>query len=539
MSVAVNTQISGTSPLGVKIGSQGQQQLDSSTTTVLQNSGISRTWTKIAASIAAAKNNNPQVLPPISAAPTWTTSTGYGMGQIVRGTGSDAGNLYLMIGSNTTVNVDGVSNSTGTGPSGIGTAPISDGTCTWLYVGKALATDTTTPFISTATLSGPTSDMNGYIQPITTTTATTIGLTSYRPVVVTGTFATEAFFSGGLFNNKITEAVNPPNGGSLASPNYAVAAARGSVAFATNARKWIALNMQAGYFFKNVPYEIIINGRYVSETPLVFNVDQSGTSYRVLLLNLTKFPEGRKTIEIRVNDNIQSRIAFEIYKEADDFVWPLENQNRIKFAIEGDSISVGSYVCAYKPRYWVERIIGDQLGADAVYNNAVGGTGMINNGTTKTTYLDRLPDLVAFNPDIVFVGGIQNDVGNSGSYTSANRQSTALTYFKALRAALPNALVVVVGVQALQGQSLSSGSGTLYETETDMKTAFTNWNDPNSLFVPLITDSKVRITSSNGKHYQQTGVAPYTDTHPIPPYYPFFGGMIAEKISKAVLAVNG
>ncbi len=530
---------SGGIPITAETNSTGQTVLDDASRAALENSGISRTLTKIASAVAAAKNNNPQVLPPICAAPTWAISTAYGMGQIVRGTAgaSATDKLYMLAGSTSAVNVEGTSAGSGNGPSGIGTTTITDNTAVWLHVGRATATDTSTPLISTASLTASTDEMNGYVQAITTATASAIGLTNYRPSTG-GTFATEAYFTGGLFGYRNAERVSGPNLGSLASPSYPSAAERGSAAICTNARKWIALNMQSANFLKNVPYEILVNGRYLSETPLVFAADQSGGPNRVLLLNMAKFPEGKKTIEIRVYDNIQSKLAFEIYKEADDQVWPAENQNRFRMAFEGDSITVGSYICAYRPRYWIERIVGDQLGCDAVYNNAVGGTGLINNGTTKTTYLDRLPDLVAFTPDVVVFGGVQNDIGNNGTYNSTTRQAAALAYFQALRAALPNALVVVVGAQALQNQSLTSAAGTLYEAETDIKTAFTTWSDANSLFIPLATDVRARITSTNGKHYAQTGSAPYTDTHPVPPYYPFIGGLIAEKISKAVLAVN-
>lgn len=492
--------------------------------------GSSPAVNRIRAAVAAAWNNNPQVLPAICAAPTWATNTLYGMGQIVRGTAAAGAqnNLYMLAGSTTTTNVEGTSAAAGNGPSGTGTAIITDNTCVWIHVGRVNATDTTTPFISTAALATSADEMNGYVQPISTATATAIGLTSYRPSTG-GTFATEAYFTGGLFGVRNAERVGGPNTGSLATPSYASASERGSLAFCTNARKWIALNMQAPNFFKNVPYEIIVNGRHISETPLVFGADQSGGSLRVLLLNMAKFPEGKKTIEIRVYDNIQSRIAFEVYKEADDQVWPTENPNRFRMAFEGDSITVGSYICQYRPRYWIERIIGDQLGCDAVYNNAVGGTGMVNNGGTKTTYLDRLPDLVAFQPDIVFVGGIQNDT----SYTSAQRQAAVTAYLTSLRSALPSALVVVLGIQPLQGQTLTTGSSQ-HTTELDVSAAVSALADPSMLFIPLLTGTRLRLSSANGRHFQ-SGSAPYNDTHPVPAYYPFIGGYIAEKIRAFVL----
>jgi GDSL-like Lipase/Acylhydrolase family len=477
------------------------------------------------ASIAAAKNNNPQVLAPISAAPTWAISTAYGAGQIVRGTGTDALNLYYMAGSNVASNVEGTSAGSGAGPAGIGSALITDNTCRWIYVGKATATDSTTPFLSTATLTAATDDMNGYVQNISAATATAIGLTTYQPSTG-GTFATEAWITGGLYGVRNAGRVNGSNSGSAASPAYNSNDERGSIAFKTNSRKWVGVSGQTSVF-KNFNYEVIVNGRRLSESSLVYAADNTNST---LLINLSKFPEGPKTIEIRVHNILQWAAAFQISTESDAFVWPVENANRFRLALEGDSITQMAYVSGYRSSYWVERIIGDHLGCDHVYNNAQGGTGAINNDTTKTTYAERLPDITAFAPDVLFIGGFHNDAGNAGAYTSATRQAAVLAYLRAIRAALPNCAIAMVGAQLLQGESTAAGATTQYQVELDAKAAFDSFGDKNSLFIPLLTDIKTRLTSANGKHYLVT-TAPYNDSHPIPTYYPYFGALIAEKIA--------
>lgn len=477
------------------------------------------------ASIAAAKNNNPQVLAPISAAPTWVISTVYAAGQIVRGTGADAINLYYMAGNNAAPNIEGTSAGSGAGPAGIGSALIADNTCRWIYIGKATATDATTPLLSTATLTAPTDEMTGYIQNVSPATATAIGLATYRPSIG-GSYATEAWITGGLYGSRTAGRVNGPNSASAASPTYNASDEHGSIAFCTNSRKWIGVKSQATVY-KNLNYEIFINGRKLSESTLVYAADNANG---VFLLNMSKFPEGKKTVEIRVYNGLQAGIAWELSTEADAFVWPAENANRWKLALEGDSITAMSYVSAYRPNFWIERIIGDHLGCDSVYNNAVGGTGAINNGTTKTTYIERLPDIAAFAPDVLFIGGFHNDAGNSGAYTSAARQSAVLAYLQEVRAALPNCAIAMVGAQLLQGDSTAAGAATQYQVEVDAKAAFDAFGDKNSLFIPLLTDIKTRLTSANGKHYLVTA-APYSDTHPIPTYYLYFGALVAEKIA--------
>ncbi len=484
---------------------------------------------RLQAAIAGAKNNNPQALAPWAPAPTWAISTLYGSGAIVRGTGADAANLYLMAGSNAAVNVEGTSAGSGTGPSGAGSTLITDNTCRWVYVGSSGAVGSL-PLYSTATISGPADLMNGFVQFIAHASFATIGLTLYRPETL-GNFAQEAFMSGGLFNSRNAGRINGPNAGTVAVPSYAANLERGSFKLSTNSRKWIGFR-PAGVIGKNGQYDIIVNERFLSESPVCVGTDGSAA----FLINLSAFPDGDKEIEIRTYNNIRSAIAFEIATEVGATVWPSENPNRLKLTVEGDSISVGSYFAGYKSRVWLERIIGDRLGIDSVYNNAVGGTGAINDAAgTKTTYLQRLPDVTAFGSDIHFIGGFQNDAGDSGAYTSAARQAAILAYLQACRAALPGALLVLVGCQMLQGQTTAAGSANRHQVEVDAKAAFDAFADDNSLFIPLLTDVRARVSTANGPHYLVT-TAPYNDNHPITQYYPFIGGYVADKIAAWVSA---
>jgi len=485
---------------------------------------------KILATMAAARNNNPQVLAPWSPAPTWAISTLYGAGAIVRGTGADAINLYMMAGNNAATNAEGTSAAAGSGPTGVVNTLITDNTCRWIYIGRATSTGTY-PLYNSASIAASTDLMNGFIHLLPNATFATLGLTLYRPETL-GNYGQEAFFSGGLFNVRNAGRVNASNSGTVAVPVYAASSERGSFKLVTNSRKWIGFR-PAGVIGKNAQFDFLINGRFVSESPMVLGADSSNS----FLLDLSQFPDGDKEVEVRVFNNIRSFIAYEIAVEAGATVWPAENPVRIALSVEGDSISVGSYISGLKSRYWFERIVGDQLGIDYVYNNAQGGTSAINDAAgAKTTYIQRLPDVVAFGPDIHIIGGFQNDIGEAGAYTSVARRAAILAYLQACRASMPNCLLVLIGVQMLQGQSTAAGATNAYQVELDAQTAFTTFNDANSLFIPLLTGVRPRLATANGPHYLNT-TSPYNDSHPTPAYYPFIGGYIAEKI-KAFFAAR-
>jgi hypothetical protein len=482
---------------------------------------------KIKSAIAAAKNNNPQVLAPWSAAPTWAISTTYGSGQIVRGTAGNAGNLYLMAGSDATAShAVGASAGSGAGPTGTGTDLIVDNTCRWLYIGKASSTGTL-PFLATSTPSTPTDDMTGFVALVNSATATAIGLTAYVPA----DFSTEAFVSGGRFADRNAGRVNGPNQGTFASPSYTAGSERGSIKFVTNARKWIALR-PSGDVFPQICYDIIVNGRHLSESPFVRGTTAAGVRF---LLNLAPFGDGLKEVEIRVYNDLKALLAHQIELPADAAIWPAENACRYKMTFEGDSITWGEYIGKFKSRFWFERIVGDFLGCDHVYNNAVGGTGAIDDVSgTKTTYIQRLSDVVAFGSDVHYIGGFRND----DQFTSGERQAAILAYLQACRAAMPGTILAVIGAHVMAGDNLASGQ-IIPTVEADAKAAFDAFNDANSVFIPILGATRALITSSaNGQFFLNTGSAPYNDLHPLPSYYRFIGGVVAQKIAAFVAGLD-
>jgi hypothetical protein len=123
-------------------------------------------------------------------------------------------------------------------------------------------------------------------------------------------------------------------------------------------------------------------------------------------------------------------------------------------AILGDSYATGFATRAMVSTYdaYPQRLA-RLLGMRVNTQNAASTTGFINtNGATAGTYLSRVPDIIALNPEVVFVQASINDY----TYTPAAVGDAASAVFAALRAGLPDAVLITGGildarVQAQQG----------------------------------------------------------------------------------------
>lgn len=458
------------------------------------------------AAIEAAYRDNAFNKPLLAPAPTWAVSTVYYGGMVVRGAAAGSTlNLYMCAGSTAGEGQSGTSAAAG-GPTGTGSALITDGTVVWEYIGAATATGTY-PFYSTVTPVTSTDVMNGYLAFVNQNNLAAMGLTA-----VTLSAAAPLV---SLTNCNLTDAVTVlyKNSGTVAAPVRATSTGKSCIRFVTNAKKWIALCAQnAIYQYLSAVKAIKINGQFLCEQSIAAYTAAT-LNPGAYLLDLTKFPAGNKTIEVFFHD---SRIASfnKIAVGTDEFVFPLTSPNNFKIALEGDSITDMTYLSSYDWYARAEVQLGEMLGSQNVLNNSIGGTGMIqDNSGTKTTYIQRLPDITAFAPDLLIIGGAHND----DSYTSAARIAAALAYFAAVRAALPNCTIAVQGGNLLQGEL-----ATQITVENDLITAFNTFNatDKNCFFIRVLTANPVLLSSNNGYMFQQGGVpAAYTNGHPCSWYY--------------------
>lgn len=484
--------------------------------TGLVGPGGERVSPQMQALIAGAETDNPLDSLPLALPPVWAASTTYSNSNLVRGlSGDDQNNLYHCT-------TGGTSAASG-GPSGRGMLEINDNTAKWMYAGRALAS-TTTPLWSSAEVSSASDVMSGYLALANTSAMSTIGLTKTWTLSYGAPFV--SVVGGTVVNNGGFIEVLGSNGGTLAAPNYSGSGGRWVMRFVTDAEKWIGLS-GAGGLYSNRGVGVLVNGRRLSETN-TNSVQFSGT--KTLIIDLGKFGPGTKLVEIHGTYYFQEQFRY-IYTNDYTNIQPWSPKSDTVITFEGDSITQGGGNDNAPPVCQLEVQVAKRLGIENWYNNAVGGSGYLNTlGGVRTTFLQRLPDVVSRNPDIHVCSPSVNDV--NATYTLAQRRAAYLEYLRAVRAALPATTIVVTGIHMLMTDSLTSTTEpSFYNSELAMKSVIDEIGDNNTVWVPFLTAPQ-RFPESNanstwGWSSPQSGG---TNGHQVFRYYPVAGRVIANGI---------
>lgn len=465
----------------------------------------------VRASIAAASVSNSVINRPWAKAPDWAPNTLYRTGAVVRGIGAgNTSNLYVCC--------KGGTSAASTGPTGRGSAGVFDNTTAWLYVGPAYD-DLTIPLWSTVTPAAASDVMDGVLATALHTNLAALGLPRMYEMKYSDPTAR---LTGGLVYDYFTDAgVRGVNGGTLAAPSYPESTERWCVHIQTDCRKWLAIRPNA---LNPVTFAIEVNGRMLTEGAISV---ASGVANGMFLLDMSRFPAGAKDVRIYGQTQVVG-VAYRFHVGDDELIWKPTTRSNLVMGFEGDSITQGGGLGTALINDFVESLVCRQLGIEQWYNNAVGGTGALSdrNGT-GTTFLQRLPDLVAMKPDIVLIGGFHND----NMRTQAEQRSAFLTYLRAVRSALPNTTIFLVPTQMLGNESLVDGANSHYQVELNAKWAFDSFADANSCFIPMLTRSRpFPAVTTDGWFYQDALAAPFNDAHPTPRYYRSYAQVVVEAI---------
>lgn len=181
-----------------------------------------------------------------------------------------------------------------------------------------------------------------------------------------------------------------------------------------------------------------------------------------------------------------------------DAIWN-PGGDRLTMAVVGDSIT--AMTGASRPNGGFADSLGKLLGIADVREIAIGGTGMVNPGTANSTFGDthRVADVLSSSPNIIVIPASPNDT----AYTAGQITAAALATYRAHRAANPTVTIVTGG---LFPGSAAAAAGTI-KIETAAKAAFDAWADPNSFWVPIVSDpdgswvygtGRVGATTGNG-----------------------------------------
>jgi hypothetical protein len=503
--------------------------LSTSQVSNLVASGISnlsyKTAQKIIQTASAAKGNNEFELGPWRAHDAWAATTVYRPGQVV----AKGGYIYLLFSGSSGPFTSGTTGATWTNTT---SAYQVDGTCVWQFLG-ADPTPTTLVGAPTAVFSS---------QPTAATYATGLGLTKVSTdlglLVNIATAQTQAYFSQ-------TFAQDPgyaPGTAQLSAPSAGIGSARTSnnttnfIEFETEADRVICQGGQLFFFAGSGNILVTVNNRRVYASYNAtnnFNGGAANVAYAPTIdIDLSGLPpNSTKRIRVYSRGFLQStqyifvKPQFDIRAPTYSTPW--------KLAIEGDSLSQSGNNVGLSPfGYDFGANLAARLGASAVMNNSVGGTGVNANGGTATNFPDRLYTITNYNPDVLVIASTHN-----GTPTTA----AAIAYINQVRAALPNTLIFVGGAPLLRADVSST---TLSAAEAPIQAASASFaTDPMVKFIPYIGDTVPWFVDNGaGNGFSPTGggigdrifyvSGTLADAHPTWTGYDY----LAARLSAAVLA---
>jgi len=194
-----------------------------------------------------------------------------------------------------------------------------------------------------------------------------------------------------------------------------------------------------------------------------------------------------------------------------DQVWPYKPPASLRGIFIGDSYLEGSGNGPFLHGNTLSGHFGRLIGIDDMWRAGMGGTGLLNPGSGPFyTYRQRLPELLGFSPDVIFVQGSTNDA----SYTQSQVNTEALAFLDAIRAAT-TAPVFWFGPAPLSGNY--SGIQTV---DTAIASAVSARPSSNIFYKSIVTDAPPWFTGAhnNTNYGWSSNISQYIggdNTHPV------------------------
>lgn len=217
-----------------------------------------------------------------------------------------------------------------------------------------------------------------------------------------------------------------------------------------------------------------------------------------------------------------------------DQIWPLRDPAGIRMAIIADSYDDDSSYHPFLPGNSLGTGIGRRLGIRDVWHFSKGGTGLIAKGSGSAfyTYLERLPQVLASNPDLIVIYGSTNDQGQ----TQGAVQAAATALLNAIRAAT-DVPVIWHGPAPISLTWSSIGP-----VDAGIAAAVAARSGEDTAYVSLYTATPPWITGNwnNGSYSWSSNASQYIggdSTHPVDIGVMYLADRMAEEIRRILLAM--
>ena len=274
----------------------------------------------------------------------------------------------------------------------------------------------------------------------------------------------------------------------------------------------------------NSGYRFVVDSRYVSLKNI--NIDKGGGQF--IQLDFTN-EGGSKPRFIQVEGATASGFLG-VAVPASYKVWRPVTSSRLLFV--GDSYTLGAAIPNEADGY--ARVAGDFLGVYDTWMSGVGGTGYTSIGGSGLNFSQRITDWTTKNPDVVVFGGGLNDADDDAL------QPAVLSLLQTTRAALPSAIIMVLGVfPASTGPDIR-----ILNKERKIAAAVKQFADSNTRFIPISTDPMGAWVTGTGHVGLPTGVGNSDivtgadGTHPSVYGYLYYGQRVATGLMEALRSLR-
>lgn len=403
-------------------------------------------------SVAAAASSNSVINQPLIAPAAWAATTAYVTGQAV----TNNSNAYICCTAGTSAGSGG--------PSGVGSAQITDGTAVWYYWGPSWTTAALAP-----------------------------------TVTVTGTRYSTGIFYGNTKNTNSLGAINIKDSTNFTlSPGIDGTGSGGSYA-------WSSGTLGTAQFITDAPQFQIVVLATTNPGLCVYTGSPGGTLTPVSLGIVAPNPSGFNYYQFVFADRRPRQFLVEMPSGisssgigsfygvlCNDTISKVSPPNKAPFTmgLVGTSYFAGNQTLSATPALGIAPQIAKLMGCTNYWvDQQGGGTGYVNpNISGVFGSASRIANLAATNPNVVLVsGGGINDytysaISSLGATTAAAlavEQAAALAYYQALRAALPNALIMVMGSEA----GATGPSASIFNMELAVANATAQFNDPYCIYI--------------------------------------------------------
>ena len=401
----------------------------------------------IKSAISAANVANPVTAQPLIAPPAWVALTAYAQGTSV----TNGSNAYVCIAGGTSAGAGG--------PTGTGSAPIVDATCSWYYWGPTFTSSAVAPTITNVVFAS-----------------------RYTGLFWTTALNTYAIGSAKLKDNAnflFYGAVGTDGAGTNNSYQFNTNALIGGVIFMTDAPQFQIV------IPANVGPSINI---YVNNVPCTLGMTFNATGNQFIQM---VFPDRRpRQITFECQTNLIPSFYGVLMNDTVSHVWAPPPAVSFNMSFVGTSYFDGSGNHPVTASLGIASQIARLLGCQTYWIDRLGsGTGYVNVGSTAVfNGATRLAALAAApTPDLMIIsGGGINDYttfSNPGPTTAgalAIEQAACLTYYQSVRALFPNAIICVIGSES----GATGPSASVFNMELAVSQAVAQLADPYVFYIP-------------------------------------------------------